>query len=128
MNQLLTEMDGFDGRKGVVILAATNRPENLDKALLRPGRFDRRIQMELPDLEGRKAILNVHLKRVKHEEVDIDVVARATAGTSGAELANIVNEAALRAVRMGRNKINTADLEESVETVIAGVLSEETYK
>lgn len=120
MNQLLTEMDGFDGRKGVVILAATNRPENLDKALLRPGRFDRRIQMELPDLEGRKAILNVHLKRVKHEEVDIDVVARATAGTSGAELANIVNEAALRAVRMGRNKINTADLEESVETVIAG--------
>jgi len=113
-------MDGFDGRKGVVILAATNRPENLDKALLRPGRFDRRIQMELPDLEGRKAILNVHLKRVKHEEVDIDVVARATAGTSGAELANIVNEAALRAVRMGRNKINTADLEESVETVIAG--------
>lgn len=128
MNQLLTEMDGFDGRKGVVILAATSRPENLDKALLRPGRFDRRIQMELPDLEGRKAILNVHLKRVKHEEVDIDVVARATAGTSGAELANIVNEAALRAVRMGRNKINTADLEESVETVIAGVLSEETYK
>lgn len=91
LNQLLTEMDGFDGRKGVVILAATNRPENLDKALLRPGRFDRRIQMELPDLEGRKAILNVHLKRVKHEEVDIDVVARATAGTSGAELANIVN-------------------------------------
>jgi len=120
LNQLLTEMDGFDGRKGVVILAATNRPENLDKALLRPGRFDRRIQMELPDLEGRKAILNVHLRRVKHEEVDIDVVARATAGTSGAELANIVNEAALRAVRMGRNKINTADLEESVETVIAG--------
>lgn len=120
LNQLLTEMDGFDGRKGVVILAATNRPENLDKALLRPGRFDRRIQMELPDLEGRKAILNVHLKRVKHEEVDIDVVARATAGTSGAELANIVNEAALRDVRMGRNKINTADLEESVETVIAG--------
>lgn len=118
LNQLLTEMDGFDGRKGVVILAATNRPENLDKALLRPGRFDRRIQMELPDLEGRKAILNVHLKRVKHEEVDIDVVARATAGTSGAELANIVNEAALRAVRMGRNKINTADLEESVEAVI----------
>lgn len=120
LNQLLTEMDGFDGRKGVVILAATNRPENLDKALLRPGRFDRRIRMELPDLEGRKAILNVHLRRVKHEEVDIDVVARATAGTSGAELANIVNEAALRAVRMGRNKINTADLEESVETVIAG--------
>lgn len=120
LNQLLTEMDGFDGRKGVVILAATNRPEDLDKALLRPGRFDRRIQMELPDLEGRKAILNVHLKKVKHEEVDIDIVARATAGTSGAELANIVNEAALRAVRMGRSEVTTADLEESVETVIAG--------
>lgn len=120
LNQLLTEMDGFDGRKGVVILAATNRPEDLDKALLRPGRFDRRIQMELPDLEGRKAILNVHLKKVKHETVDIDIVARATAGTSGAELANIVNEAALRAVRMGRNAVITEDLEESVETVIAG--------
>mgnify|MGYP000758679253 FL=1 len=120
LNQLLTEMDGFDGRKGVVILAATNRPEDLDKALLRPGRFDRRIQMELPDLEGRKAILNVHLKKVKHETVDIDIVARATAGTSGAGLANIVNEAALRAVRMGRSEVTTADLEESVETVIAG--------
>ena len=120
LNQLLTEMDGFDGRKGVVILAATNRPEDLDKALLRPGRFDRRIQMELPDLEGRKAILDVHLKKVKHEAVDIDIVARATAGTSGAELANIVNEAALRAVRMGRSEVTTADLEESVETVIAG--------
>lgn len=120
LNQLLTEMDGFDGRKGVVILAATNRPEDLDKALLRPGRFDRRIQMELPDLEGRKAILNVHLKKVKHETVDIDIVARATAGTSGAELANIVNEAALRAVRMGRSEVITEDLEESVETVIAG--------
>ncbi len=120
LNQLLTEMDGFDGRKGVVILAATNRPEDLDKALLRPGRFDRRIQMELPDLEGRKAILNVHLKKVKHEAVDIDIVARATAGTSGAELANIVNEAALRAVRMGRSAVTTEDLEESVETVIAG--------
>lgn len=120
LNQLLTEMDGFDGRKGVVILAATNRPEDLDKALLRPGRFDRRIQMELPDWEGRKAILNVHLKKVKHETVDIDIVARATAGTSGAELANIVNEAALRAVRMGRNAVITEDLEESVETVIAG--------
>lgn len=120
LNQLLTEMDGFDGRKGVVILAATNRPEDLDKALLRPGRFDRRIQMELPDLEGRKAILNVHLKKVKHETVDIDIVARATAGTSGAELANIVNEAALRAVRMGRSEVTTEDLEESVETVIAG--------
>ena len=120
LNQLLTEMDGFDGRKGVVILAATNRPESLDKALLRPGRFDRRIQMELPDLEGRKAILEVHLKRVKHETVDLDIVARATAGSSGAELANIINEAALRAVRMGRKLVTTADLEESVETVIAG--------
>lgn len=120
LNQLLTEMDGFDGRKGVVILAATNRPESLDKALLRPGRFDRRVQMELPDLEGRKAILEVHLKKVKHEEIDIDIVARATVGSSGAELANIVNEAALRAVRMGRKKVTTADLEESVETVIAG--------
>ena len=120
LNQLLTEMDGFDGRKGVVILAATNRPESLDKALLRPGRFDRRIQMELPDLEGRKAILAVHLKKVKCDKVDMDVVARATAGSSGAELANIVNEAALRAVRMGRGKVTTADLEESVETVIAG--------
>ena len=120
LNQLLTEMDGFDARKGVVILAATNRPESLDKALLRPGRFDRRIQMELPDLEGRKAILQVHLKHVKHDNVDVDVVARATAGSSGAELANIVNEAALLAVRMGRSSVTTADLEESVETVIAG--------
>lgn len=120
LNQLLTEMDGFDGRKGVVILAATNRPEMLDKALLRPGRFDRRIQMELPDLEGRKAILQVHLKKVKHETIDLDIVARATAGSSGAELANIVNEAALRAVRLGRQRVITADLEESVETVIAG--------
>lgn len=106
--------------RGVVILAATNRPEILDKALLRPGRFDRRIQMELPDLEGRKAILEVHLKKVKHEKVNLDIVARATAGTSGAELANIVNEAALKAVRMGRNKITTNDLEECVEVVIAG--------
>lgn len=120
LNQLLTEMDGFDGRKGVVILAATNRPEMLDKALLRPGRFDRRIQMELPDLEGRKSILQVHLKKVKHETIDLDIVARATAGSSGAELANIVNEAALRAVRLGRQLVITADLEESVETVIAG--------
>lgn len=120
LNQLLTEMDGFDGRKGVVILAATNRPESLDKALLRPGRFDRRIQMELPDLEGRKAILEVHLKKVKHGDIDMDLVARATAGSSGAELANIVNEAALRAVRMNRNLVTTSDLEESVETVIAG--------
>lgn len=134
LNQLLTEMDGFDGRKGVVILAATNRPESLDKALLRPGRFDRRIQMELPDLEGRKAIINVHLKKVKCDKIDMDVVARATAGSSGAELANIVNEAALRAVRMGRNKVITSDLEESVETVIAGaqkkgkVISDEEKK
>lgn len=120
LNQLLTEMDGFDGRKGVVILAATNRPESLDKALLRPGRFDRRIQMELPDLEGRKAILKVHLQHVRHEEVDLDIVGRATAGSSGAELANIVNEAALRAVRSGRKKVTTQDLEECVETVIAG--------
>lgn len=120
LNQLLTEMDGFDGRKGVVILAATNRPESLDKALLRPGRFDRHIQMDLPDLEGRKAILNVHLKKVKHDSIDLDIVARATAGSSGAELANIVNEAALRAVRMGRTLVTTSDLEESVETVIAG--------
>ena len=119
-NQLLSEMDGFDGRKGVVIRAATNRPEMLDKALLRPGRFDRRIQMELPDLEGRKSILQVHLKKVKHETIDLDIVARATAGSSGAELANIVNEAALRAVRLGRQHVITADLEESVETVIAG--------
>ena len=120
LNQLLTEMDGFDGRKGVVILAATNRPESLDKALLRPGRFDRRIQMELPDLKGRKAILSVHLKKVKHETIDMDIVARATAGSSGAELANIVNEAALRAVRLGRKAVTTSDLEESVETVLAG--------
>lgn len=134
LNQLLTEMDGFDGRKGVVILAATNRPESLDKALLRPGRFDRRIQMELPDLEGRKAILNVHMQKVKHEEINLDIVARATAGSSGAELANIVNEAALRAVRMGRNSVTTSDLEECVEVVLAGaqkkgkVISEEEKK
>ena len=120
LNQLLTEMDGFDGRKGVVILAATNRPESLDKALLRPGRFDRRIQMELPDLEERKAILEVHLKKVRHRAIDLDLVARATAGSSGAELANIVNEAALLAVRQGRHEVVTSDLEESVETVIAG--------
>ena len=109
---------GLDGRKGVVILAATNRPESLDRALLRPGRFDRRIQMELPDLEGRKAILEVHLAKVKHDEVDLSIVAQATAGSSGAELANIVNEAALRAVRQGRRLVTTSDLEESVETVL----------
>lgn len=120
LNQLLTEMDGFDANKGVVILAATNRPDSLDKALLRPGRFDRRIQMELPDLEGRKAILKVHLKNVKHEDIDLDVVARATAGSSGADLANIVNESALRAVREGKKAVTTDDLEESVETVMAG--------
>ena len=120
LNQLLTEMDGFDGKKGVVILAATNRPESLDKALLRPGRFDRRVQMELPDLEGRKAILEVHLKKVKHVEIDSDLIARATSGASGAEIANIVNEAALRAVRQNRTSVSTADLEESIETVIAG--------
>lgn len=120
LNQLLTEMDGFDGQKGVVILAATNRPESLDNALLRPGRFDRRIIMNLPDLEGRKAILNVHLKSIKHDSIDVGLIARATAGSSGAELANIVNEAALRAVRNGKKCVSTSDLEESVETVIAG--------
>ena len=121
LNQLLTEMDGFDGRKGVVILAATNRPESLDPALLRPGRFDRRIPVELPDLKGREAILKVHAKDVKMDDtVDFNAIARATNGASGAELANIVNEAALRAVRMGRRVVCQADLEESVETVIAG--------
>lgn len=120
LNQLLTEMDGFDGKKGVVILAATNRPESLDKALLRPGRFDRTIIMNLPDLEGRKSILNVHLKNIKHDDIDVDLIARATAGSSGAELANIVNEAALHAVRNGKQVVSTSDLEESVETVIAG--------
>lgn len=121
LNQLLTEMDGFDGKKGVVILAATNRPETLDPALLRPGRFDRRIPVELPDLAGREAILKVHSQN-KQMSLDIDyqVIARATAGASGAELANIVNEAALRAVRSGRTQVEQADLEESVETVIAG--------
>ena len=120
LNQLLTEMDGFDAAKGLVILAATNRPESLDKALLRPGRFDRRIIMELPALEGRKAILKVHLKDVEHGDIDLDAVGRATAGSSGADIANIVNEAALRAVRLGKNQVDTEDLEESVETVIAG--------
>lgn len=121
LNQLLTEMDGFDGKKGVVILAATNRPESLDKALLRPGRFDRRVPVELPDLKGREAILKVHGKNVKmSEDVDYNATARATVGASGAELANIINEAALRAVRMGRSFVAQADLEESVETVIAG--------
>ncbi len=121
LNQLLAEMDGFDGQKGVVLLAATNRPESLDPALLRPGRFDRRVPVELPDLQGRKAILMVHAKDVQMEsDIDWDIIARATAGASGAELANIVNEAALRAVREGRKAVIQADLEESVETVIAG--------
>ena len=121
LNQLLTEMDGFDGTKGVVILAATNRPESLDKALLRPGRFDRRIPVELPDLKGRVAILKVHAKDVKMEpNIDFDTIGRATSGASGAELANIINEAALRAVRMGRDAVSQTDLEESVEVVIAG--------
>lgn len=121
LNQLLTEMDGFDGNKGVVILAATNRPEILDPALLRPGRFDRRIPVNLPDLQGRVAILKVHAKDVKTEDnIDFNSIARATSGASGAELANIINEAALRAVRQGRDKVTQEDLEESVETVIAG--------
>lgn len=121
LNQLLTEMDGFDGKQGVVILAATNRPETLDKALLRPGRFDRRIPVELPDISGREAILKVHAKNVKMEDdVDYRQIARATAGASGAELANIINEAALRAVRNKRVKANQEDLEESVEVIIAG--------
>lgn len=121
LNQLLTEMDGFDGKKGVVILAATNRPESLDKALLRPGRFDRRIPVELPDLAGREAILKVHAKNVKLEDnIDFNAIARATAGASGAELANIINEGALRAVKNSRNKAIQEDLEESVEVVIAG--------
>ena len=121
LNQLLAEMDGFDGKKGVVILAATNRPDILDPALLRPGRFDRRIPVELPDLQGRLAILKVHSKTVKMDSgIDLSAVAKATSGASGAELANIINEAALRAVRMGHTSIQQADLEESVETVIAG--------
>ncbi len=121
LNQLLTEMDGFDGKKGVVILAATNRPEILDKALLRPGRFDRRVPVELPDLAGREAILKVHAKKIKVEpSVDFNAIARATAGASGAELANMINEAALHAVRAGRSAVNQSDLEESVEVVIAG--------
>ncbi len=121
LNQLLAEMDGFDGRKGVVILAATNRPEILDPALLRPGRFDRRIPVELPDLQGRLAILKVHARDVKMDSpIDLSAVAKATSGASGAELANIINEAALRAVRMGHPAVSQSDLEESVETVIAG--------
>ena len=121
LNQLLSEMDGFDGSKGVVILAATNRPESLDKALLRPGRFDRRIPVELPDLKGREAILKVHARNVHMaDNIDYGTLARATAGASGAELANIINEGALRAVKMHRNVVEQEDLEESIETVIAG--------
>lgn len=121
LNQLLSEMDGFDGSKGVVILAATNRPESLDKALLRPGRFDRRIPVELPDLKGREAILKVHASNVRMaDNIDYGTLARATAGASGAELANIINEGALRAVKMHRNVVEQEDLEESIETVIAG--------
>lgn len=135
LNQLLTEMDGFDGKKGVVILAATNRPESLDPALLRPGRFDRRIPVELPDVGGREAILRVHSKGIRMaDNIDLKAVARATSGASGAELANIINEAALRAVRLDRDTVTQDDLMESVETVIAGyqrknaVLSESEKK
>lgn len=121
LNQLLTEMDGFEGNNGIVVLAATNRPENLDPALLRPGRFDRRVPVELPDLQGREDILKVHAKKVKTEPgIDYNVVARMASGASGAELANIINEAALRAVREKRNAVSQKDLEESIEVVIAG--------
>lgn len=121
LNQLLSEMDGFDAKAGVVILAATNRPDSLDPALLRPGRFDRRIPVELPDLKGRVEILKVHVKDIKKEEnIDYEKIGRATAGASGADLANMVNEAALRAVRQGRDKMSERDLEESVEVVLAG--------
>ncbi len=121
LNQLLTEMDGFDGSKGVVILAATNRPDSLDPALLRPGRFDRRVPVELPDLQGREAILKVHARKVKlGDNIDVNAIARAASGASGAELANMINEAALRAVREGRQFVMQEDLEESIEVVIAG--------
>ena len=121
LNQLLTEMDGFEGNNGVIILAATNRPESLDPALTRPGRFDRRVPVELPDLAGREAILKVHAKKIKTaDDVDFHTIARMAVGTSGAELANIINEAALRAVRSGRTVVEEADLEESIEVVIAG--------
>ena len=121
LNQLLTEMDGFEGNNGVIILAATNRPESLDPALTRPGRFDRRVPVELPDLKGREAILKVHAKKIKPaDDVDFHTIARMASGASGAELANMVNEAALRAVRQGRTIVHEADLEESVEVVIAG--------
>ena len=121
LNQLLTEMDGFEGNTGVIILAATNRPESLDPALTRPGRFDRHVPVELPDLAGREAILEVHVKKIKTAgDVNFHTIARMAAGASGAELANIINEAALRAVRNGRTIVNQSDLEESVEVVIAG--------
>src|SRR5699024_8925011 len=121
LNQLLTEMDGFESNNGVIILAATNRPESLDPALTRPGRFDRRVPVELPDLAGREAILKVHARKIKTDgDVDFHTIARMAAGTSGAELANIINEAALRAVRAGRTVVTQADLEESIEVVIAG--------
>lgn len=121
LNQLLNEMDGFDATEGVVLLAATNRPEILDPALTRPGRFDRQVQVELPDLKGREDILKVHAKNIKREDdIDYEEIAKRTAGTSGADLANIINEGALRAVREGRNKLTQEDLEESIETVIAG--------
>ena len=121
LNQLLSEMDGFDNQKGIVVLAATNRPESLDQALLRPGRFDRRIPVELPDLAGREAILQIHANDVKMEPgIDLGVLARSTPGASGADLANIINEAALRAVRFGRNRVTQEDLTESVDVVIAG--------
>ena len=121
LNQLLTEMDGFEENTGVIILAATNRPESLDPALTRPGRFDRRVPVELPDLQGREAILKVHAKKIKvAPDVDFHTIARMAAGASGAELANIINEAALRAVRQNRTVVTEADLEESIETVIAG--------
>lgn len=127
LNQLLTEMDGFEGNTGVIILAATNRPESLDPALTRPGRFDRRVPVELPDLIGREAILKVHAKKIKTaDDVDFHTIARMAAGTSGAELANIINEAALRAVRNGRTTVQQADLEESIEVVIAGYQKKNT--
>lgn len=135
LNQLLTEMDGFEGNKGVIILAATNRPEVLDPALLRPGRFDRQVRVELPDLKGREEILKVHLARIKTQDpIDVNLIGRMTAGASGAQLANIVNEAALRAVRLGQDLVKTEDLVEAVETIIAGaekknhILSEKEKK
>ena len=127
LNQLLSEMDGFDNHKGIVVLAATNRPETLDKALLRPGRFDRRIPVELPDLKGREAVLQIHANDVKMEPgVDLSIIAKSTPGASGADLANIINEAALRAVRFGRRRVTTEDLTESVDVVIAGAKKKNT--